>query len=282
MAWDTVLAPAGFYSSPQPSPLPKGQDQNGTSGALCCHGPHREPLPRPCLSHWTPREKHQARKIAAPPHTHNLGIRSSASTLASCPWSNHGQGSVSLFTGWGFDCLGGRNLFLPGFHMPQTWTPLRKKKQGKEWGMGLKKKEEYTAAFQGHSCCVHFQTLQAKLWLKYEWMWLCAGAWMTVVSMNECICDEGCMGTLASWGSGLQVPAWLKASTNKVSLLKSVRLGWGYVGEVLGFLIASAFCAVVAAAAKTWTISNCMVLPEVPEKGKQAVCLSSAEGSSGH
>lgn len=74
---------------------------------------------------------------------------------------------------------------------------------------------------------------------------------MTVVSMNECICDEGCMGTLASWGSGLQVPAWLKASTNKVSLLKSVRLGWGYVGEVLGFLIASAFCAVVAAAAKT-------------------------------
>jgi hypothetical protein len=38
---------------------------------------------------------------------------------------------------------------------------------------------------------------------------------MTVVSMNECICDEGCMGTLASWGRGLQVPGLLKASLDK-------------------------------------------------------------------
>jgi hypothetical protein len=66
------LTPAGLDSSPQPFPVSKGQDQNVPSGALCCFGPHCEPLPWLCLSHWAPKGTTSGQEKSTP--TIHLGI----------------------------------------------------------------------------------------------------------------------------------------------------------------------------------------------------------------
>lgn len=94
-----VLAFAVFDSSPHLLPPLKGQNLNRPSGVLCSLGPHCKPLPWLSLYSLGCQGRGTRPGKELDPLIH-LGICNSASSWASRPSSNHGQGQ------WVFNRLG--------------------------------------------------------------------------------------------------------------------------------------------------------------------------------